>query len=155
MSTSRTVNAVLLAVLTFAAAFLLGISRYAIAHSGCDFSAGSPDVYDGDPHDQDCEGNGNYDSFFGYAGGDHFAGHGGTDHFRGATGWDVFTDGGQGGDTDKACDGDGDDEARFGDGDNNDFFWNVTGDGFIDDYTKDSGDDEGFYDPSPGCPLID
>ena len=97
----------------FFMSFLAGSVSLAYGHAECSVRYGTPDVYVGDEHQNNCSGNDNFDSFYGEAMGDELSGQGGRDKIRGAHGNDVLTDGQGNGDEDRSCDGDGLDYVQF------------------------------------------
>lgn len=47
--------------------FIVGLSQTTIAGAGCVLHPGTPDVYEGDGSQNFCDGNDDFDSFYGFA----------------------------------------------------------------------------------------
>ncbi len=110
----------------FVAGLLAGTGHTALAHTECSevWDQSSPPTYFfGDGHNNfgpTCQGDGGFDSFWGYGGNDTLRGGGGKDRLRGADDTDSLYDDGTGADDDDFCDGNGYDYIYMGDGDGQD-----------------------------------
>jgi RTX calcium-binding nonapeptide repeat (4 copies) len=124
----------------------------AFAHTGCTITQqGDTQIWQGDEHDNTCNGQDGKDSMYGYGGNDTLHGGTGDDKLRGATGNDSLLDGTYGNDTDGICDGDGQDTLDVRDGDILDTVYLVY-DNYPDTVYINPGDSASTY-TADNCPI--
>lgn len=143
---------VTLLVVTGVFGFVFGTVYSVGAHEACAVTAGTPDIYQGDDHRNICNGNDDYDSFWGYMYSDDLGGDGGRDDIRGNHGNDYLHDTSPTDDSDRTCDGNGSDNIDVYDGDLRDEVHLLIGDGETDTWKDDCASCSKF-DYSSKCPF--